>query len=439
MDLKHIKSTSDVPKTCKHFTFNNAKAHNAANPLYINVTFTDDDKYIELVESAMMASEKQFVCVHMSDVPHDDKELIVHTFHYHMYKFQKYISGKSLQKRLYVHDTSRYDYKMFFETLKCTDFFNNMANEPANVMTTTKFANTIKKQFANLPKTSVEVFGANSLQKLGLNLIYSVGKASANPPMMVKIHYKTSPKNKTFALVGKGVMFDAGGLNIKVGDANSFEMKGDKIGACVAACITYLAASQKLPCNIVCLLPLVENIISGDVLHPGDILKCYNGKTVEVLNTDAEGRLIMADALAYAAQYNPDFVFDFATLTGWSRTIHCDTAAVIYTPSQSLQRLVEATGERVGERIWAMPRWPEYKKYTKSAVADYKNFDFSIRGCQYAGSGFMAAMFLTNFVPLTANNKYVHFDITSRSRQDHIMRATTALTGFNVIKKLLAQ
>lgn len=433
MILKHIITIKGLPKNIFRFTFNRGAS---TTPNCVDVSYTEDDKYIQILESVANIGNAKNVLLDMTGVSHDHKELIIHMFYTQLFQFEKYVSQKTATKTVYVYDTSRYDYKMFFKTLNSLLFFHNLTNEPANIMTTTKFAATIKNIFKNVPKVTVEVFDAQKLLKTGLNLIHGVGKASKNPPMMVKIHYKTSPQKKTVAMIGKGVMFDAGGLQIKTGDANSYEMKGDKTGACVAAAVTYLAASQKLDCNVVCLLPLVENIISGDVLHPGDILRCYNGKTVEVLNTDAEGRLIMADALAYAADYNPDVVLDFATLTGWARKIHCDTAAVIYTPNQCLQRLTESIGEKVGERIWTMPRWPEYKKYTISKVADYKNFDYAIRGCPCPGSGFMAAMFLTNFVPKSANNKYVHFDISQRGAYDHIMRCDTALTGFYLLKKL---
>jgi leucyl aminopeptidase len=182
-------------------------------------------------------------------------------------------------------------------------------------------------------------------------------------------------------------------------------------------------------------IPLVENVVSGSAIMPGDIYTSYSGKTVEILNTDAEGRLILADALSYCEKYNPDYIFDFATLTGWASKLHCDIAAAFYSPNAKLHRMIEDIGEECGDRTWGMPKWLEYKSYCKSKVADLKNYDLSVDGCT-AGGGYMAAMFLAHFVPSRCIQNWVHFDICNNI-DDHIMNANTMNLAINLIKTLV--
>jgi leucyl aminopeptidase len=233
-------------------------------------------------------------------------------------------------------------------------------------------------------------------------------------------------------------VFDAGGTNAKIGDALSYAMKSDKTGGCIVLGILEYFAKEAstTKTRLVALVPLVENVASGSATRPGDIIKSHSGKTVEILDTDAEGRLILADALSFARRYRPDYMLDFATLTRWSAEIHCDTSAVYFTASAKLAALVEGIGEEVGDRVWGMPRWLDYMSYCKSTVADLKNADLTIDGCK-SGGGFMAAMFMAHFVPhRLLRERWVHFDI-GHNIDGHLLNANSMVLGIELLKKLV--
>jgi leucyl aminopeptidase len=296
------------------------------------------------------------------------------------------------------------------DKIKIVNFVRDFQNEPANIITPQTFCQRVKKVCRNLPHTSIKVFSDVECKRMGLNLVHEMGKASKNKCRFLVMEYKHPKANKSFCLVGKGVTFDAGGLDIKTGSAMSFEMKSDKTGGCTVVGIVKYLAENTVPCNVYALVPLIENIISGDVIHAGDVVKCYNGKTVEILDTDAEGRLIMADALAYAKNYEVDYIFDLATLTGWTDWLHCDHAVSYFTENKQLYDMMYTIGEEIGERAIGLPRWPEYRIFTKSSIADFKNYKFD--ECKTPG-GFMASMFLHNFVPGNMKKKWIHFDISN--------------------------
>ena len=230
------------------------------------------------------------------------------------------------------------------------------------------------------------------------------------------MEYKHDKATKNICLVGKGVTYDAGGMNLKTGRSMNFEMKSDKSGGCIAVGIMKYVSTQAIPCNLVVLVPLIENVLSGNAVHPGDIIKCCNGKTVEVVNTDAEGRLILADTLAYAQKFEKlDYIIDMATLTGWTDLLHCGHVASYFTTNKHLYDNLYNIGESIGERVIGLPMWTDYRRYTSSQVADYKNYGFT--ECPKPG-GFMAAMFLYNFVPERLRDKWVHIDISNNFTKD---------------------
>lgn len=292
--------------------------------------------------------------------------------------------------------------------LKCQWFANRLATEPANKMTPDRFCQAVEHKFKGTG-ARIKVMDTQELKKRGFGLILSVGQSSVNhPPRFLIVEIGHGPRN--ICLVGKGVIFDSGGYNLK-GVNSMTNMKGDKTGGALAvAAAHYFTNRHDLAgeFKIVALVPLVENLIGQNAQLVGDVHTSYCGKTVEVLDTDAEGRLILADALAYASQvYKPDLLLDFATLTGWAGTLHCDTSYVFYTENDKLGSQVFESGERMGERSIRMPNWPEYIEDTKSHIADLKNANYS--ACP-GGGGFMATMFLSNFVK--KKNTWIHFDLT---------------------------
>ena len=315
----------------------------------------------------------------------------------------------------------------------------DLINEPANIATPEYICDWARERFAGVPHIKVTVLDEEQMLAASLNLVLAVGRGSANASRFLIVDYRPPKAQKTICLCGKGVVFDAGGTNAKLGDANSYAMKSDKTGGCIVlGMLEYFAKeARSSTTRLVALVPLVENVASGSATRPGDIVKSHSGKTVEILDTDAEGRLILADALSYARRYRPDYVFDFATLTSWSAKIHCDTAAVFFTASDKLAALVEDIGEEVGDRVWRMPKWLDYMSYCQSDVADLKNADLTIDGCT-SGRGFMAAMFMAHFVPhRLLRERWVHFDI-GHNIDDHLMNANSMQLGIELIHRLMS-
>jgi leucyl aminopeptidase len=245
--------------------------------------------------------------------------------------------------------------------------------------------------------------GLAELKKMGMNGILAVNQGSVTPPALIVLEHGKEYKEKgTVCLVGKGVTFDTGGISIKPSKGME-EMKYDKSGAIAVVATMGLVADLKLPLHIVGLAPSVENNVANDPQRPGDIIRMYNGKTVEVMNTDAEGRLILADALSYCEEFKPVAIIDAATLTGMCHHTFGDKTCGILGTDQKLIDAVQKAGETVGERCWQLPLWEEYGESIKSHHSDLKN-----TGDGYAGT-ITAAMFLKEFVP--EKTPWVHLDI----------------------------
>ncbi|WP_337861613.1 leucyl aminopeptidase [Nitrososphaera sp.] len=242
------------------------------------------------------------------------------------------------------------------------------------------------------------------LENMGMGGIVAVGKGSNNPPKLIILEYTgaAAADARPYLLVGKAVTFDTGGISLKPGDKMD-EMKFDKCGGCDVLAILRAVASMKLAVNVVGIVPSVENMPSSTSYRPGDIVRMYNGKTVEVLNTDAEGRMILADALAYGiATYNPKAVIDMATLTGAAIiALGANVAALIGNNKQLTDR-VRRMAEKAGERMWDLPLYDEFHEQIKSPFADIKNVGGR------PGGAITAAAFLSNFV---TNVPWVHMDI----------------------------
>ncbi len=278
----------------------------------------------------------------------------------------------------------------------------DLNNEPGNVMNPPRLVVEAKKLAAE-KKLTLKVLGLAELQKLGMNGILAVNQGSVTPPALIIMEHGKEHKEKgTICLVGKGVTFDTGGISIKPSKGME-EMKYDKSGAIAVVATMGLVSDLKLPLHIVGLAPTVENNVANDPQRPGDIIRMYNGKTVEVMNTDAEGRLILADALSYCAEYKPVAIIDAATLTGMCHHTFGDKTCGILGTDQKLVDAIQKAGEKVGERCWQLPLWEEYGECIKSHHSDLQN-----TGDGYAGT-ITATMFLKEFVP--AKTPWVHLDI----------------------------
>ncbi len=282
-------------------------------------------------------------------------------------------------------------------------FTKSMANLPpneCNPSTLAGFARTI----SNKNKMRCKIISKSELKKNGFGGITAVGQGSKNEPKLIILEYSHGAKNKKpILLVGKAVTFDTGGISLKPGD-NMNEMKFDKCGGCTVLGIMKAASELKLPINLVGIVPSVENMPGGESYRPGDIVKLYNGKTAEILNTDAEGRLILADALAYGEkQYSPQAVIDFATLTGACIVALGTNVAGMVSNDERLAKRIFDSSKRTSEEVWQLPLNQDYMDMIKSDVADMKNM-----GIGRAAGTITAAAFLQNAIEKTP---WVHLDI----------------------------
>jgi leucyl aminopeptidase len=250
---------------------------------------------------------------------------------------------------------------------------------------------------------SVEVFGESELRRKNMGALLAVAAGSSNRPVMVVLRHKGGGRRPPVVLVGKGVTFDSGGINLKTGDSLA-DMKGDMAGAAAVAATLITAARLKLRQPLVGVIPLVENMVSGGSTRPGDIVKTFTGKTVEIGNTDAEGRLILIDAMAYAEwRFKPELMIDVATLTGACVVALGEGIAGVFGKDEALLADIVAAGRRTHERCWPMPLPEDYKELLKSSYADISNMPAT----RY-GAAISAALFLSEFVGET---RWAHIDI----------------------------
>jgi len=276
-------------------------------------------------------------------------------------------------------------------------------NEPANILTADALEREAREVAASSKRISMKVYGVKDLKKLGYQGLLNVGAAGSQPPRLLELSYRgASNTSSTFCLVGKGIIYDSGGLGVKP-DGGGAKMKYDMAGAATMLGVLRAVKDLELPLNLLVLLPVAENLIDREGYRAGDVLRMANGVCVEIHHTDAEGRLILADALCHAGSKKVDAIVDAATLTGSVSVCLGHTATAILGTNQPLiDRLVEA-GERRAERHWQLPLFPEYGVHIKSSVADINNLGG--RPAQTSS----AALFLKSFVP--EGTPWAHLDI----------------------------
>jgi leucyl aminopeptidase len=296
----------------------------------------------------------------------------------------------------------------------------DLVNEPPNVLSPIEFARRAKA----LSKVGlkVEVLGESEMRKLGMGALLGVGQGSDRESQLVVLQWSgtRSRKDAPLAFVGKGVCFDSGGLSLKTGQG-MMGMKGDMGGAAAVAGAMLVLAKRKAPVNAVGIIGLVENMPSGKAQRPDDVVKSMSGQTIEVLNTDAEGRLVLADALWYAqSRFKPKLVIDVATLTGAILVALGHEHAGLFSNDERLAEHIVAAGRAEGEPVWRLPLGDAYDKALKSKIADMKNI-----GGPHAGS-ITAAQFLQRFVDKTP---WAHLDIAGVAWQDGDYKALTPSWG----------
>ena len=291
---------------------------------------------------------------------------------------------------------------------QATNNARDLVNGPTNDITPQGFARYIVAEAKKLP-VECQVLGLKEIKKEKMGGVLAVSQGSGNEPVFLILRYKgRGRKKKKVCLAGKGICFDSGGLCLKP-PWNMSDMRYDMAGGAVCAQVVLLAARLKISHEVVALIPLCENSADGKAYRPGDIVKTLSGLTVEVINTDAEGRMIMCDALYYARKYNPDIVVSVGTLTGAAKICLGDKAAALLGNNERIMHALQKAGEAVGERLWRLPLWEDYQEDIKSDVADLKNM-----GKKGAGT-IIAATFLSNFIPKT---KWGHLDIAATAWED---------------------
>ena len=339
-----------------------------------------------------------------------------------MYVFDKYKSKDEEEKEknypsklLLYGDINKADLKWLTDITDAVYFVRDLINEPVNHLNATALASAVQK----IGKSSgfkVEVLNRGKIEALKMGGLLAVNKGSVDPPVFCILEWnpgKTLNK-KPVVLVGKGIVYDTGGLNIKTGDYMA-NMKGDMAGAATVTGVLYTVAKNNIPIHLIGLIPATDNRPGGNAYAQGDIITMHNKMTVEVGNTDAEGRLILADAISYASKYNPELIIDIATLTGSAAVTFGNQAIALMTNAgRKYISMLEECGQQVYERVAELPFWDEYGEMIKSDIADVKNI-----GGREAGA-ITAGKFLEKFTKFPL----IHLDIagTGTLKKDDFYR-----------------
>lgn len=305
----------------------------------------------------------------------------------------------------------------------------DLVNGPSNEITPTVLAENAQK-VARDHSIDIQVWEVTQAEAMGMGAFVAVAKGSEEPGKFIVLEYNKGKGLETIALVGKGITFDSGGISIKPSE-NMDRMKDDMSGAAAVLSTMKAASKLRLPLHLVGIMPATENLPSGKAYKPGDVLKTLSGQTVEVISTDAEGRLILSDALTYSLRYQPKAIIDLATLTGACVIALGDYTIGLFGNDESLLKRVEEASLKTGEKVWRMPLWEEYFEYLKSDVADFKNV-----GTRAAGA-IIGGVFLSKFVEKIP---WVHLDIAGpasiEKERPYIPRGGTGV-GVRLLLQLL--
>ena len=327
------------------------------------------------------------------------------------YRFDKYFTGKNgetrkpLPAKVYavISAARREDLEALKVLVRAVGYARDLVNEPVSWLNAVR----LSEVFSDMGREAgfhVEVFHKQKIEAMRMGGLLAVNKGSVDPPTFTVMEWKPADavNDKPVVLVGKGVVFDTGGLSLKPTKDSMDQMKSDMAGAAAVGSVMYALAAARVPCHVIALVPATDNRPDGNAYAPGDVVTMYDGTTVEVLNTDAEGRMILADALAYAKHFDPELVIELSTLTG-AAAVAIGKYGIVgmgTAPEKDFTALGKS-GERVNERIVRFPFWEDYKELLKSDIADMKNI-----GGREAGA-ITAGKFLEHFT----SYPYIHLDI----------------------------
>lgn len=309
------------------------------------------------------------------------------------------------------------------------NYARDLANEPGNVVTPAELA-AKAMALAERYGASIRVLDESAMMDLGMNAVLAVGMGSANPPRFIHMSRVVSSPKAKVALIGKGLTFDSGGLNVKPGDSMK-TMKGDKTGACAVLGAFMGICELGLPVDVHVMIAAAENMPDGRAYRPDDIIKTYSGKTVEILNTDAEGRMTLVDVIAYACEQDVDYVVDVATLTGACAVALGENTAGLFSPDDSLAEDLSRAFSSSGERVWRMPLDDEFlRESLRSNVADLVQC-----GSRYGGA-ITAAMLLQEFV--SKGKRWAHLDIAgvdmASENRGHLVKGATGFGARSLVR-----
>ncbi len=330
-------------------------------------------------------------------------------YKFNIFKTYKIEKEKQININFYLNDLNEYknvklSIKHGYIISKGIKKSKNLNNMPPNICNSKYIYNLIKKEFKKQPYTKLCFLKNNDIKKIGMNAYLSVGKGSKNKPIVSIIEYKNSYKSndKPIIIIGKGLTFDSGGISIKSSNL-MHEMKYDMSGAAAIYGIMFIVNKLKLNINIIGILACSENMPDSNATRPGDVIKSLSGKTIEIINTDAEGRLVLCDILSYVEKFNPEIVIDIATLTNACKIALGNKFSGLMSNNKKLSKKLIKSGIESRDYIWELPIIKKYNNFLKSNIADLKNCS----EIPFAGA-ITAACFLSNF---TKKYKWAHLDI----------------------------
>ncbi len=384
------------------------------SPYYGLKNITAEEAYIALTEGAVLSS-----------------------YLFDAYKTQEKAKNKKPTKLFFYLDTGEnptiITKAVQHAVLVCNhaNVVKDLANGPSNIVTPLHIVE-IAQKYAKDSGLKCTILDEADMRKQGMNCLLAVSRGSAQKPAMIVLEYRGAKGKPPIALVGKGVTFDSGGINLK--PTGSLEnMKEDMTGAAIVLNTIKAAAELQLPLNLVCVVPTVENMPSGSAVKPGDVVKASNGKTVEIMNTDAEGRLILADALHYATRYKPEEIIDIATLTGAAFVALGKSVTPVLGNDQEMINKILVAGAETHERCWQLPLFEDFSENIKGDVADIKN----LGGPKSEAGTIAGAVFLKEFV---GGTKWIHLDIGGTSwtdaENDYVQKGSTGV-GLRLLMRYL--
>ena len=393
-----------------------------------NTIYTDVRKSKEIIRAhaTLWGNKVSTVGIHVPDNLLSDSHALEHI----LSSISRFILKNIYTSKcsiIITHDGTRYNdtLKNIISIINKIQMARKISMIPPDKGTPMYMAKYLSKLFKDKNATT-KILNEKHLRDKGYHLLYSVGKSANTPCCMLVVERLKTNKEKTICIVGKGITFDSGGLSLK--SLRSMQtMKYDKVGA-VNGAIALLHLMEELPdLNLVGIFPFAENAISANASHPSDVVKSFIGKTVEIVDPDAEGRLILADAIGHSHRYKPDLVIDIATLTGHADDINCWHNGYCNVHPVSLKQAFEDISNSIGERMLTMPSWEDCSYVLKSTVADFTNVS------KECGDSFTASLFLKEFLPPSCD--WIHIDIAhDLEERDNIPKATGIHTIVAIVK-----